>query len=61
MKLMRNIRTGKLVVYDESLLATGRFEEYVEPPSVDDDEYLFSDSLSITIRKASGESIERQA
>lgn len=30
MKLMRNVRTGKVVVYDESLLATGNYES-VDP------------------------------
>lgn len=61
MKLMRNIRTGRLVVYDESLLALGRFEVYEEPAKIDEDEIHATDSLSITVKRASGESIEREA
>lgn len=36
MRRMRNLRTGGLAAYDQDLIDTGRWEEFIEKPSAEE-------------------------
>lgn len=69
MKLLRHKRTGRLVVYDESLLSLGTYEPYEEPAKEEPvkpeakkkkkpgnhDEVNAGDEISVTLVKATKE------
>ena len=63
MKLMKNVRTGKIAVYDADLIESGRWEVYVEqtaaPKKPFDQEFLNAkDRVQITLTRADGESVD---
>jgi hypothetical protein len=69
MKLMRNTRTGRQAVYDETLVATGNWELVEDAPKPTakkpkpekQDFVKAGDEVQITLTRSSGESIEHQA
>lgn len=66
MRQMRNIRTGKIAVYDADLVESGRWELYAPKEQASsakpfDQEFLnASDEVSITVTRSDGESIQHQ-
>lgn len=65
MRQMRNIRTGKIAVYDADLVESGRWEIYspqeAAAPKPFDQEFLnTSESVQITLTSDAGESTEYQ-
>lgn len=58
MKYLRHKRSGKLVVYDETLLSLGSYEVYEPPKPLDEDKVCAADSLSICLIRSTGESIQ---
>lgn len=66
-RLMRNIRTGKVAVYDEALIADGRWVEVKDDaapapkPSANDD-VAVKDEVTVTLTKgAKDEGKQRKA
>jgi hypothetical protein len=66
--MMRNIRTGKLAVYDSTLVEDGRWEEVVEPPKqaapkpAANDNVAVMDEIKVTLTKGkSDEGKQRKA
>lgn len=65
MRQMRNIRTGKIAVYDADLVESGRWEVYSPQeearPKPFDQEFLnTSESVHIVLTSEAGESTELQ-
>ena len=56
-RMMRNVRTGKLAVYDATLMADGRWEEVIEdgqpaaPKPSADDQVAVKDEVQVTLIK----------
>lgn len=61
MKYLRHKRSGRLVVYDETLLSLGTYEVYEPPQSLDADSVKTNDRLLICLTRSTGESIECEA
>jgi hypothetical protein len=63
MKLMRNLRTGKVAGYDAELVEGGRWEIIPEPTPQDkpfDQDFINAkDAVHITLTSSSGETTEQ--
>lgn len=67
-RMMRNVRTGKITIFDETLVADGRWEEIKDQaqpaapkPSANDDVAL-KDEVKVTLIKGTkGEGKQRKA
>lgn len=67
-RMMRNVRTGKIAIFDESLVADGRWAEIKDEaspaapkPSANDD-VAVKDEVTVTLIKgAKGEGKQRKA
>lgn len=64
MRLMRNKRTGKTAVYDETIVAQGSWESVEaqtasKSPTVD--KVKAGDTVEISVQRKNGESVKRKA
>jgi hypothetical protein len=63
-KLMRNVRTGKLAVYDRELVESGRWIEVTNEPAPKKsvkDSLALKDELEVVITRSAHESVESEA
>ena len=64
MRQMRNLRTGKLAVYDADLVEGGNWEEVLpaeKKKGPTDDEVGVTDEIQITVTRGKDESKQRKA
>jgi len=64
MRQMRNLRTGKLAVYDADLVEGGNWEEVLpaeKKKSPTDDKVGVTDEIQITVTRGKDESKQRKA
>jgi hypothetical protein len=67
MKHMRNIKTGRVAVYDAELVQSGRWEEVGAEPKVEakkpgaNDVVAVQDEVKITVTRGKDESKQRKA
>lgn len=63
-KLMRNVRTGKLAVYDRELVETGRWidlEEETAQKKLAEDTLVLKDEIEVVVTRSTDEVIELEA
>lgn len=65
MRQMRNVRTGKLAVYDADLVESGKWEEVLpaeaKKKSPTEDEVGVTDEIQITVTRGKDEGKQRKA